>query len=126
MKKRPTITKEAIWAAADQIEANGAYASLAAVRKVLGGGSYTTITAAMEERKQLPRTDLAMFTSPIPEALSKRFEALGEEVWAAAVIHAHERWRQFVDELDVALKAAETKIASQDDEIKRLKEKKHK
>ena len=126
MTKRPTITKEVIWAAADQVEASGAYASLAAVRKILGGGSYTTITAAMEERRQLPRTDLAMHASPIPEALSKRFGALGEEVWAAAVIHAHERWRQVVDELDTALKAAEVKIANQDCQIERLKEKKHK
>lgn len=125
MRKRLTITKEAIWAAADQIEASGAYASLAAVRKVLGGGSYTTITAAMEERRQLPRTDLAMFTSPMPETLSKRFGALGGEIWSAAVIHAHEQWRQLVDDLEEALKAAEVKIASQGDEIERLKEKKH-
>ncbi|NYT60275.1 hypothetical protein CR155_01250 [Pollutimonas nitritireducens] len=121
MKKRPTITKEAIWAAADQIEASGAYASQAAIRTVLGGGSYTTITAAMEERKRLPRTDVKTFSAPMPKALSERFGVLGEEVWALALVHAHERWRQRVQELEEALTAAEDQIASLGDEIKRLK-----
>lgn len=106
MRKRSTITREAIWIAADQIEANGKHASLAAVRKVLGGGSYTTISAAMQERKQLPRTDLEMLATPIPKALSERFGTLGEEVWTAALAHAHERWRERVQELEDALKAA--------------------
>lgn len=112
MRRRPAVTKEAIWAAADQIEAGGGYASLAAVRKVVGRGSYTTIAAAMKEREQLPRTDLKSVTFPMPNVLSERFGALGEEIWAAAVIHAHERWSQRVDELERALKEAETKIAS--------------
>lgn len=111
MRQRFTVTKEVIWAAADQIEAEGGYASLAAVRKTIGRGSYTTIAAAMKEREQLPRTEPKNVTPPMPKVLSERFGVLGEEVWAAAILHAHERWRQRVHELERALKIAETKIA---------------
>lgn len=111
MTKRPTITKEVIWAAADQLEASGVYPSLAAIRKVVGGGSYTTIGAAMEERKQLPRIELGGGAIPMPNILSERFGVLGEEIWAAAVAHAYDRWRHRVEELEAALKAAEAQIA---------------
>jgi len=114
MTKRPTITKEVIWAAADQLEASGVYPSLAAIRKVIGGGSYTTIGAAMEERKQFPRAELEGGAIPMPNVLSERFGALGEEVWAAAVAHAYERWRHRVEELEEALKVAEAQIARHD------------
>lgn len=110
MRRRLTVTKEAIWAAADQIEAEGGYASLAAVRKVIGRGSYTTITAAMKERGQLPRTDYKTSAPPIPKVLSERFGVLGEEIWTMAVIHAYEHWRQHIDELERALKVAKTEI----------------
>lgn len=122
MGRRPSITKDAIWAAADQIEAKGGYASLAAVRRILGRGSYTTITAAMEERKRLPRAGMDMPPPPMPEGLAERFANLGEEIWTSAVIHAHERWRIRISELEDALAAAEATIASQRDEIKRLNE----
>lgn len=114
MTKRPTITKELIWAAADQLEASGVYPSLAAIRKVVGGGSYTTIGAAMEARKQLPRTEFEGGAIPMPNFLSERFSALGEEVWAAAVSHAHERWRHRIKELEEALRVAEAQIAQHD------------
>ena len=39
------ITREAIWEAADELEAEGAKPTLNAVRKKLGGGSFTTISA---------------------------------------------------------------------------------
>jgi len=122
MGRRPSITKEAVWAAADQIEAKGGYASLAAVRKVLGGGSYTTITAAMEERKSLPLSGKDLPPPPMPEGLAERFAGLGEEIWASAVIHAHERWRMRISELEDALAVAEATIVSQGDEIKKLRE----
>lgn len=112
MGRRPSITKEAIWAAADQIEAKGGYASLAAVRKVLGAGSYTTITAAMEERKSLPRAVKDLPPPPMPEGLVERFAGLGEEIWAAAVIYAHESWRIRISELEDALAVAEATIAA--------------
>ena len=37
------ITREQIWNAADEIDAAGQNPTLAAVRKAVGGGSFTTI-----------------------------------------------------------------------------------
>ena len=41
------ITRERIWTAADQLDAEGDRPTLAAIRKKLGGGSYSTISEAM-------------------------------------------------------------------------------
>ena len=43
------ITKDQIFAVADEIDAAGQNATLAAVRKALGGGSFTTISEGMTE-----------------------------------------------------------------------------
>ena len=43
------ITKDQIFQAADQLTVAGESATMAAVRKLLGGGSYTTINEALKE-----------------------------------------------------------------------------
>jgi len=45
------ITREQIWAAADELDAAGQNPTLSAVRKAVGGGSFTTIQEAMAEWK---------------------------------------------------------------------------
>ncbi|KFA35857.1 DNA-binding protein, partial [Xanthomonas vasicola] len=45
------ITREQIWAAADNLDAAGQNPTLVAVRKVVGGGSFSTIQDAMAEWK---------------------------------------------------------------------------
>ena len=42
-------SQEAIWAAADALVEAGERPTLAAVRKAVGGGSFTTISEAMAE-----------------------------------------------------------------------------
>ena len=42
-------TKEQIWSVADTIASEGGNPTLAAVREKLGGGSYTDISAAMQQ-----------------------------------------------------------------------------
>ena len=41
------VTREQIFAVADELDAAGQKPTLAAVRKALGGGSFTTISEAM-------------------------------------------------------------------------------
>ena len=43
------ITKKAIFDAADVLDAGGQRPTLAALRKAVGGGSFTTISEAMKE-----------------------------------------------------------------------------
>ncbi|MGF6613091.1 hypothetical protein OKW45_008079 [Paraburkholderia sp. WSM4175] len=45
------ITKDQIWVVADELDQAGKPATLAAVRKAVGGGSFTTIQEAMFEWK---------------------------------------------------------------------------
>ena len=45
------ITKQDILAVADALDAEGVKPTLAAVRKKLGGGSFSTISEAMKEWK---------------------------------------------------------------------------
>lgn len=46
--------------------------------------------------------------------MTKRPTITKEVIWAAAVAHAHERWRHRVEELEEALRAAEAQIAQHD------------
>jgi hypothetical protein len=46
------LTKDQIWAVADRLAAEGKAPTLAAVRKALGSGSFTTISEAMREWRQ--------------------------------------------------------------------------
>jgi Plasmid replication region DNA-binding N-term len=62
------ITRESIWTAADQLDAEGDRPTLAAIRKKLGGGSYSTISEAMTEW-HARRTQKAVQAEPVPEKL---------------------------------------------------------
>ncbi|MEA9776912.1 DNA-binding protein [Xanthomonas campestris] len=85
------ITKDQIWLAADELDAAGMNPTLAAVRKAVGGGSYTTIQehlAAWKERraaKEMPQRE------PIPATLQERSRELAEEIWMAAIEVANAR-----------------------------------
>ena len=70
------------------------------------------ITAAMDKLRSLPRTVVDMPARPMPGGLAERFAGLGEEIWASTVIHAHERWRMRISELEDALEVAEATIAA--------------
>lgn len=85
------ITKEQIHAAADQIAASGETPTLANVRKALGGGSFTTISDAMNEWKAKQQKPSVTTKESTPEAISKRLNELGGDLWAYAVELANSR-----------------------------------
>lgn len=78
------ITNEQVFQTADELAANGQDPTLAAIRRTLGGGSFTTISEAMKEWRK--RRQAAEFTprEPPPESINKRLSELGAELWAAA------------------------------------------
>lgn len=121
MGRRSNFTREAILAAADQIEAEGGTATMMAVRSRLGGGSFTTITAAMSARKKGAETPEGLqaceqnesvtgLASALPESLSGRLQDLGEEIWAAALAEAHSHYKEKVAQLESELRAAQAKL----------------
>lgn len=85
------ITKDIIWAAADTLDAEGHNPTLAAVRKAVGGGSYTTIQAAMTEWKERRAQRQTAPREAPPAVIAERLQELGSEIWAIAAEQAHLR-----------------------------------
>lgn len=102
------ITKEQIWAAADEIQLLGNVPTLAAVRQMLGEtGSFSTIAPAMADwrAQQTKTTDIK---TPIPEAFSVRVRQLAEHVWGEALGVADELVSGERDALRAARRELET------------------
>src|SRR5262245_11860475 len=78
------LTKADIWDAADKLAAAGDTPTLAKVRAALGSGSYSTISEAMGEWKARQQR-IAGGGEPIPAPVASRIEALGADIWAAAI-----------------------------------------
>jgi septal ring factor EnvC (AmiA/AmiB activator) len=85
------ITTEQIFAAADDLDAAGQNPTLAAVRKAVGGGSFTTIQAAMTEWKARKAAREAPARHPVPDAVRARAVVFIDDLWTAAVEMAEAR-----------------------------------
>jgi hypothetical protein len=100
------ITKDQVWAAADELHCLGKSPTLVAVRDALGEtGSFSTIAPAMAEWRTLQAK------TPIPEAFSARMRQQAEHVWAEALSVADELVSSERDALRAARKELETERA---------------
>ena len=94
-------SQEDIWAAADALVGAGERPTLAAVRKAVGGGSFTTISEAMAEWRT--RQVLAEpVREPAPVAVAQHAAVLAAELWAQALAIAHERLQADRNALEAA------------------------
>lgn len=97
------ITTQDIHATADKIAGEGGNPTLAAVRKALGGGSFTTISEAMQEWKSKNQAQTA---SPIREAapasIGERLTAFGSEIWSISLEMANARLQSEREALEQA------------------------
>lgn len=75
-----TITKDQIFAVADELNAVGQNPTLAAVRKALGSGSFTTISEAMNEWRARKTTEAAPIREPTPQAVKDKLVGLGADL----------------------------------------------
>ncbi|QQZ30792.1 DNA-binding protein [Thiothrix subterranea] len=66
------LTKDQIQQAADLIALTGESPTLAAVRKAVGGGSYTTINEALKEWKAKQQALITPSREPAPDNITKR------------------------------------------------------
>lgn len=96
------ITKDQIFAVADEIDAAGQNATLAAVRKALGGGSFTTISDGMTEWRARKAAKETPLREPAPSAVADRLAELGTEIWAAALELANSRLASEREALEAA------------------------
>ena len=96
------ITRDQIFAVADEIDAAGQNATLAAVRKALGGGSFTTISDGMTEWKARKAARETPLREPAPSMVAERLTELGAELWSAALELANARLDSEREALEVA------------------------
>lgn len=84
------ITKDQIFAAADRLTADGQRPTLEAVRQITGG-SYTTISPALNEWKAKQTATAAPLRDPAPASVTERLAEVGAEIWAVALDLANAR-----------------------------------
>jgi len=101
------ITKEQIFAIADELDNAGQKTTLAVVRKHLGGGSFTTIHEAMAEWRARKARKANPLRESAPAEITDRLTELGVDVWAAAMNMANNRLAADREALEVARKEAE-------------------
>ncbi len=78
------ITRDIIWSAADLLDQAGEKPTLAAIRKRVGGGSYTTISEAMSEWHARRAAQKAPLRDPVPEKVSDAAAEFTALVWQVA------------------------------------------
>ena len=84
------VTKEQIFSAADELAASGQRPTLEAIRQITGG-SYTTISPALNEGKARQVTAAAPLREPAPQAVADRLAELGSDLWTIALDLANAR-----------------------------------
>jgi chromosome segregation ATPase len=107
------LTVEEIHAAADGLDAQGQRPTLQAVRKALGRGSFTTISAAMSSWRP-PQASVMSAEEPVPGAVAERTEAYAAQLWALAAAAADERIA--VQKQELAAERAEL-VATRDEAV---------
>jgi chromosome segregation ATPase len=84
------VTKEQVFEAADRLAAEGKKPTLENVRGITGG-SYSTISPALNEWKARQAAGSAPLREPVPQSVQDRLAEVGQEVWAAALDLANAR-----------------------------------
>lgn len=114
------ITKDQIFAAADELDVVGQNPTLAAVRKALGGGSFTTISDAMAEWKSRKAAKEQPLREPAPATISDRLSELGADIWSMALELANGRLASEREALEAArtqLEAEKSEAAEMADQV---------
>lgn len=114
------ITKDQIFATANELDAAGQSPTLAAVRKALGGGSFTTISEGMTEWKARKAAKETSLREPAPPQIAERLTEMGAEMWASALELANGRLsaeRETLDAARVQLEAEKLEAAELADQV---------
>lgn len=105
------LTKQDIWRCADELDAEGIRPTLAAVRKKLGSGSYTTISEAMAEWKNRKQASTLPAQEPLPAAFSEQLAETGNALWAIALAHANARFDEDRKHIEADKEAMQQQLA---------------
>lgn len=87
------ITKQDVWRVANEIDAAGDKPTAVEVRKRLGSGSYTTITAALKEWVRPDDEEVGAELEPMPAEFEERVTQAGADLFAIAMRIAQEQFQ---------------------------------
>lgn len=96
------LTKEQIFNAANELFNEGISPTLVNVRKKLGTGSMSTITAVMAEWRNEQKKPEMPIREITPPEIMERMDFLGSEVWAVALAMANTRLKAEREALEAA------------------------
>ncbi|MDH2329071.1 DNA-binding protein [Cereibacter sp. SYSU M97828] len=99
-------TKQAVFAAADQLEANGQAQTVAAVTDLIKGGSATTVGAHLKEWKAEQALRKTAMELAVPAEIEAVFAELRGRVWSVAKMEG----QRTADIVTQQLKTAEKKL----------------
>ena len=115
------ITTEQVHAAADAITARGERPTLTAVRRELGGGSFSTISEAMQAwRARQQEEASAQGESEIPEPVREQLASCAAAVWEAALAEAEQRFAAEREALHQARAQADAEVAEAQEAVRTL------
>lgn len=88
------ITRDQIYAIANTLNSQGTRPTLAAIRRLLGAGSFTTISEALNEWKMLQSTEAAsnQIKEAPPESFRTQLQTFGTSLWSDAQALASARF----------------------------------
>ena len=116
------MTREAIFAAADDIAASGETPTLEGVRQIVGG-SFTTLGPALRKwREQQAAVAAAPPSEEIPELVQKQLQELGKRLWAEVAEQSRQKVQAERDALQrerQEMQAAQAEIGATADRLAR-------
>ena len=103
------ITRDQIYTVANTLNAQGIRPTLAAVRRMLGAGSFTTISEGINEWKMTQSADTSKQSQDTaPELLMERLNAFGTALWSDAMSLAAHRFALDKEAIDDKLREKES------------------
>lgn len=116
------LTTQQIHAVADQLQADGIKPTLAEVRKALGGGSFTTISDAMQSWREEHREEQQLQQIELPSNINDRLQSLGADMWQTAINMANDRLVKERDALEVIKAKAQQDVDEHKESVKTLED----
>ena len=114
------LTTQDIHAAADQLQEQGIKPTLAEVRKALGGGSFTTISDAMQSWKREQQEEQELQQVDLPSGITERLNTLGADMWQTAIDIASNRLSKEREALEVVKVKAQAETDEAQEAVKTL------
>ena len=105
------LTIEQIHSTADQLQEQGIKPTLAEVRKALGGGSFTTISDAMQSWKREQKEEQELQQVELPSSVAERLQTLGADMWQTAIDIANDRLVKEREALEIIKTKAQAETA---------------